>query len=863
MADIKITNNLAIGNMILDLVDDDARDLIAGVNGDIATIESRIDNLIATYEANGGTKRTETVLYESTVPSLGNVSGDSGYFDLATASDDRITNYDYLLISYNAFGKSGIVKCRPADLLVAGTSGNSFHWSETEPNFSITTENPRTVFRFMFFTASRFTDANRLSIDARVWAWNGDAASNGKLSENFGVSWDSTNSIYKSTGFVGGINSIIGVKYETAGCTKDAELADIRTGADGTVYDSAGAAVRDQISNLKEDLNAVIGTTPFNTFNEKHAYKTTTGLTIDVANPKSATPFDCCYISCAEGDKFTFSGNASDSSNYRVWCFIDANGTQIKKATTSGSFTDEVIEAPANAVYVVFNFTRTAPHKVAIGEPIYKKVNGKQDVLTFDDAPVESSANPVKSGGLYNAFEELRGAIGYAENPVSMEIETGYYWNAQTATAVKTELSTYKVYGPVEVEAGETYSVNIFDSTSTKTYAVLLVDDDYTILAHYGDRSGIYKDYTIIVPDGATMMLLTVPKAQIGKAYKKELKHVPDNVLNDTFEYEGKNVAIIGDSISTNGDYSDTNPFGNVPEIIIQEEDIGVELSAYITYYDVGTTIGGHTIIESEVGTELTFTPVAEDVGKFIGKPKNNNLSTTNTWWEVAQKTLGFNAIPVCWSGSSITAHEENVEEDGHYIYKCAHAWHDSQIRKCGIRTAGTMNRTAPDMVIIYRGTNDLSHAPYSRLTNDLDDFPTTYPDSDEYDDNGTTKFSFVKGMRLLINKLHTAYPEAKIVLCTLNYFRRLSTTAKYTSNGVDNWLSYNEMIRRLADYEGCGLIEFDKDGLTWANAKNGYYNEGTSDTAKWTHPNTKGHARLGSRALVDLRKVNDMTVPL
>ena len=172
------------------------------------------------------------------------------------------------------------------------------------------------------------------------------------------------------------------------------------------------------------------------------------------------------------------------------------------------------------------------------------------------------------------------------------------------------------------------------------------------------------------------------------------------------------------------------------------------------------------------------------------------------------------------------------------------------------------MTRTAPDMIIICRGTNDLSHSPYSLLTDDLDTSPTVYPETDTFEEDGVMKYSYVKGMRLLISKLREAYPEAKIVLCTLNYFRRLSTTAKYTSNGRDNWLTYNAMIRKIADYEGCELIEFDKDGLNWANAMNGYYNEGTSATAKWTHPNSKGHARLGSRALVDMRKVNDMTVP-
>ena len=635
-----------------------------------------------------------------------------------------------------------------------------------------------------------------------------------------------------------------------AGTWNSAHVTAVNLGSDISALKSA----------FEDDINGITGAKPI-IF--EVGYWSTPAVGSAVTKSDNAG-YRTARFPVSVGNKITINLSGGSGSQ-RAYVWIDSSGNVLSRSGTDVSG-KQTITAPTGAVECAINnrlALQTDGYYAFYGESIPDALAKKQDTLTFDDLPTEDSTNPVESGGVYSEIKTIKDVIGEQQTKVTGSADVDYYWNSESTTAVKTAYSSYKAYDAIAVTPGDKMRLTCsYSASSSKQWPFLFVDDNLTIIGHEGTRSTTNIDLTVTVPAGATKLLMTCGKYQLCGAYVVTLKPIPDNSFSGTFDYKGKNVAIIGDSISTNGDYSETNPLGNVPEIIVTDEDIGVELSAYVTYYDVGTTIGGHTIVESEVGTELTFTPVDGDQGKIIGKPKNNNTATTDVWWEVAAAVLGFNPIPVCWSGSSITDHEENVQDDGHYIYKCAHSFHPSQIRKCGIRTPGAMTRTAPDMIIIYRGTNDLTHSPYSRLTDDLDSFPTTYPDADTFDDGGTTRYSFVKGMRLLIKKLHDAYPETKIVLCTLNYFRRLSHTAIYTSNGYNNWLEYNAMIRRIADYEGCSLIEFDKDGLNYWNATNGYYNEGTSDTAYWTHPNTKGQARLGSRALVDLRKVNDMTVP-
>ena len=357
--------------------------------------------------------------------------------------------------------------------------------------------------------------------------------------------------------------------------------------------------------------------------------------------------------------------------------------------------------------------------------------------------------------------------------------------------------------------------------------------------------NGEFSNYEFSIPSGVAFIRVCGANELMGFDNPSLRKLIPTSSANIS-KWKGKNVAIIGDSISTND--NNTTIERNTPEILITSEDVGKSLSAYLTYYDVqnGLSLGGHTFTSAEIGKEVAFVPKAEDVGKSIGLPNNYNSGNVVVWWEYLKERMGINPIPVCWSGSSITSHEENV----HDMYKTSYAWHPAQLRKCGIRKPGTMERTAPDVIIIYRGTNDFSHAPYTKLTKDyFDNIDLEIADTDVVEGG----YGFKEGMCLTIKKMRELYPFAKIVLCTLNVFKRINYGHFPTNNGLNSLPQYNNAIREIADYMGCGLIEFDKDGITFENCYPTYISDSATIP---THPNNNGHYVMGMKALTDLKKL-------
>lgn len=328
-----------------------------------------------------------------------------------------------------------------------------------------------------------------------------------------------------------------------------------------------------------------------------------------------------------------------------------------------------------------------------------------------------------------------------------------------------------------------------------------------------------------------------------GKPESPTIPNVPD-----TSDGPKKRFAVLCDSIGTHGNSGD---YCNVVEVEIGPEDVGVELNAYLTYYDVHDTndgskttgpaiefvLGGQTYTEADNGKLITFTPTAEDIGKKVGRVYNYNPNSLKTWWLWLAEAYNMEPVPVCWSSSSISSHETTTPR-----LVNSYAWHDSQVRKCGVRKPGSNERTAPDYIIIARGCNDWSHGQGTLITEGFFDNPETwtYPTTDVVG----SYFGIKEAVSLTVKKMREAYPKAKIYLCTITYNNRGSKNTFPPCYGGKSMVSFNNAIRECAEFFGCGLLDLAACGVTHENLK--------TFAPDGTHLNAAGHKLAGEKAIAD-----------
>ena len=154
--------------------------------------------------------------------------------------------------------------------------------------------------------------------------------------------------------------------------------------------------------NLVSDLNLTVDATE---------QQIATALALDIS---TADNNDYCFVQVPtssetpteikEIDRYKFNGTAW-SFEYKLnnSGFTAAQWAAINSGITSGDVT-KLAALPTNAELTTL-------------------LNGKQDVLTFDNVPTEGSSHPVKSGGVYSAIDDEKTARENADSSLSSAIE--------------------------------------------------------------------------------------------------------------------------------------------------------------------------------------------------------------------------------------------------------------------------------------------------------------------------------------------------------------------------------------------------------------------------------------------------------
>ena len=573
-------------------------------------------------------------------------------------------------------------------------------------------------------------------------------------------------------------------------------------------------------------------------FTESNALIKADGTTI-VSSYYDTTDYVCVF----EGDKFLYKGYTPANVTYAAVVGFDANKQNPTVLLTSSGFTQEKeFSIPSGISFI----------RVCGAKSTYANYSGR--FLYHIDFLTLGKEEQAKFKEIDEELSDIQGNINYISQDVRNINDTIFYEEKEYNVLSSVGSSTYWSH---EITKSGDY---ILKSTTVPTSVKLYEGNSAT--------STLVKEFSSseIVPFGVDSYKIVITDANI-QAGGKYLRFAGITISDTATDFflltihttlealdviKSKTVAVIGDSISSD---SEMNPY-----LTVLASDVGNEIESYVTYWDIykyenniivptGKTIGGVTFTDAMVGTMQTFTPVLEDVGKKIGvAPTYYNWM--DGWADKLCEKAGATLINASWSGASMCSGQLSQE------YALSYAWSDYTISRCSKRDSDG-NVVNPDVIIIYRGTNDLSHKQgigtnlYSQLDSDYDLGANGYPVTDVYD---TNKYGFYRAYYLTIKKLRDAYPGAIIYCCTLNVFKRITYDRFPTRNGQYTLPQMNDAIRQIANTMGCGIIEFDKDGITFENC----YIEGyIDDSAEHpTHPSRKGHLVMANKAATDLNFV-------
>lgn len=201
--------------------------------------------------------------------------------------------------------------------------------------------------------------------------------------------------------------------------------------------------------------------------------------------------------------------------------------------------------------------------------------------------------------------------------------------------------------------------------------------------------------------------------------------------------------------------------------------------------------------------------------GNLVFYPENGTVKdVAQTWWKIVLDELG---LTLCANGSSSGSASFGYSQEADPMYGCS----DHRISQL----AGA-DGEAPDIIIVYMGTNDVL---MSAAIGDNDGLQAV--------GEGLVG-SLSDGYTMILDKIKRQYPQAQVYCCTLLPMGDWGTTeaqpfVPFVNGQNVTSEAYSERIRLIAGNRGLPVIDLEKCGITIDNM--------AEMTADGVHPTAEG----------------------